>query len=560
MVFGSELKLPVRVNNPVRAASLRDGEEVPEAAGDLDTAFGQGGKVTTTVFGDRDMAEAVAIQPDGKIVAGGSAGSNSGNDSGNFGLARYNGDGSLDTSFGTGGKVTTDFENHFDVIFQLAIQPDGKILAAGTIDTVTTGGVTQTGIGVARYNTNGTLDSSFAQGEFAGGGKSATFVLNGQAWGYAIALQPDGKIVIAGSTGKLGDDTTLTFTLIRLNSDGTVDTSFGGGTGRPIVEFGHRSEAVAVAIQPDGKILACGYAQSGATPVSDSSDFAIARLNSDGSLDPTFGSGGKVTTDFSGHNDFAQAVAIQADGKIVLTGEAQSSSDFGSGDFALARYNTNGSLDTSFGGGQGKVRTDFGGTFDRAEGLTIQPDGKIVAGGESWTGATVSSSRFALARYLADGSLDTTFGSGGKVITTFSGNGDVGRALALQQDGSIVLAGGSMVSATQNDFGLARYQPDSGFSLGFAQSTVTGSAGTKVRVVININRTGGFAGNVTIDTTSLPSGIKPKPPLPISTTDTSAALKLKIGGAVTTGTYHIVFTATDDTGRARNATLTLIVQ
>ena len=89
---------------------------------------------------------------------------------------------------------------------------------------------------------------------------------------------------------------------------------------------------------------------------------------------------------------------------------------------------------------------------------------------------------------------------------------------------------------------------------------MTGSAGTKVRVVININRTGGFAGNVTIDTTSLPSGIKPKPPLPISTTDTSAALKLKIGGAVTTGTYHIVFTATDDTGRTRSGTLTLIIQ
>jgi uncharacterized delta-60 repeat protein len=554
LLIGSAMKLPAR------AAFAQDDEEVPEAAGDLDTAFGQGGKVTTTVSGDRDVGEAVAIQPDGKIVVGGVAGTSSGNDSANFGLARFNADGSLDTSFGTGGKVTTDFYNHFDVIFQLVIQPDGKILAAGTVHSLLSGGVDQPGIGVARYNTDGTLDSSFAQGEFGGGGKSATFVLNAQAWGYAIALQPDGKIVVAGSTGKLGDDTTLTFTLIRLNSDGTLDTSFGGGTGRPIVQFGHRSEAFAVAIQPDDKILACGYAQSGATPVSDSSQFAIARLNTDGSLDTTFGSGGKVTTDFLGHNAFAQGVAIQPDGKIVLAGEAQSSSDLSSGDFALARYNANGSLDTSFGGGQGKVRTDFGGFFDKAEGLAIQPDGKIVAGGESWTGTTVSTSRFALARYLADGSLDTTLGSGGKVTTTFSGNGDVGRALALQQDGSIVMAGGSMVSATQNDFGLARYQADSGFSLGFAQSTVTGSAGTKVRVVININRTGGFAGNVTIDATSLPAGIKPKPPLPISTTDTSAAVKLKIGAAAATGTYHIVFTGTDDAGRARSGTLTLIVQ
>jgi uncharacterized delta-60 repeat protein len=326
------------------------------------------------------------------------------------------------------------------------------------------------------------------------------------------------------------------------------------------VEFGHRSEAFAVAIQPDGKILACGYAQSGATPAADSSDFAIARLNPDGSLDTTFGSGGKVTTDFSGHNDFAVGVVIQPDGKIVLSGDAQSTSDFNSGDYALARYNTNGSLDTSFGGGQGKVRTDFGGLFDRAESLAIQPDGKILAAGESWTGTTVSTSRFALARYLADGSLDTTFGSGGKLTTTFSGNGDVGRGLALQQDGKIVLASGSMVSATQNDFALARYQPDSDFSLGFAQSTVTGSAGTKVRVTLNINRTGGFAGNVTINANSLPNGLKPKPPLPIATTDSSAVIKLKIGGSVTNGNYQIVFTATDDTGRARKGTLTLVVQ
>jgi len=210
----------------------------------------------------------------------------------------------------------------------------------------------------------------------------------GSDYGFSVALQPDGKIVVAGYAG--GD-----FALARYNSDGALDTSFGSG-GKVTTDFGgsYHPDGFSVALQPDGKIVVAGYAGG---------DFALARYNSDGALDTSFGSGGKVTTDFGG-SDAGYSVALQPDGKIVVAGYAGL-------DFALARYNSDGALDTSFGTG-GKVTTDFSGGRDVGYSVALQPDGKIVVAG--YAGVD-----FALARYNSDGALDTSFGSGGKVTTDF---------------------------------------------------------------------------------------------------------------------------------------------
>ena len=184
-------------------------------------------------------------------------------------------------------------------------------------------------------------------------------------------------------------------------------------------------------------------------------DFALARYNSNGTLDTTFGTGGKVTTDFSGNHDWANGLAIQSDGKILTAGVAYDAT--GNWDFALARYNSDGTLDATF-GLDGKVTTELGGRFDEAYALALQPDGKIVAAG-------VARRDFAFARYNPDGTLDASFGIGGTVTIDFSGSSDVASAIAIQSDGRIVAAGTTNLDVGREigDFALARY--DSGMQL-----------------------------------------------------------------------------------------------
>ena len=223
---------------------------------------------------------------------------------------------------------------------------------------------------------------------------------------------------------------------------GDLDTTFGTG-GKVTTDFGGSPVGFSVAIQSDGKIVVAGYSNVGGT-----FGFALARYNTNGSLDATFGTGGKVTTNYGG-DDRGYSLAIQSDGKIVVAGYSNAGGTF---DFALARYNTNGSLDTSFSAG-GKVTTDFGGSDDLGRSVALQGDGKIVVAGDSNVGSTFD---FALARYNTNGSLDTSFGAGGKVTTDFGGSGDGGRSVALQGDGKIVVAGNAAVGGTA-DFALARY-------------------------------------------------------------------------------------------------------
>ena len=378
--------------------------------GSLDLSFDSDGKVTTD-FGDFDYGNSTAIQNDGKIVVVGSSGDI-------FAIARYNTNGSLDTTFDGDGKTTVSFGTRGDFGESVVIQNDGKIIAAG--NTTILG--LNTDFALARFNTDGTLDNTFGVG-----GKVTTNVGSDDV-AYKMALQSDGKIVVAGTSSLVND---YGYSLVRYNSDGTLDTSF-DGDGKIIVDlfFDINREGYALAIQNDGKIVIGG--------VSDE-NIALLRFNSNGSLDTTFDVDGKVTTDL-GNLDVIYAIAIQSDGKIVVTGATRFS--LTSSDLVVARYNTNGSLDISF-GSLGIIIFDFGTSAEGAS-VVLQSDGKIVVGG-------IIDSDFLLLRYNSNGTIDATFDTDGKVITNFGGD-DGALSIKLQTNGKIIAAGFS-----NDDFALARY-------------------------------------------------------------------------------------------------------
>jgi uncharacterized delta-60 repeat protein len=403
----------------------------PAAAppGDLDTTFDVDGKVTTDFAGARDDALAVAIQGDGKIVAAGLA--TFGGDT-DFALTRYNTDGSLDTTFDGDGRVTTDFATaSSDAAAGLALQADGKIVAAGTVNISG-----NNDFGLARYNTDGSLDSTFDAD-----GRVTTAFAAGADDAEAVAIQGDGKILAAGRASVSG---TFEFALARYNTNGSLDSTF-DADGRVTTDFAADLDQVGgVIIQGDGKIVAAGLATT-----SGNGDFGIARYNATGSLDTTFDGDGKVTTDIAGSLDEVLGVSIQGDGKIVAAGFVALS---GNGEFGLARYDTDGSLDSAF-DGDGKLTTDIAGNFDRADAVAIQGNGKILAAGHAVVSGNVD---FALARYKANGTLDISFSSDGKVTTDFAGMDDVAFAVAIQANGRIVAAG-RVNNSGHYDFGLARY-------------------------------------------------------------------------------------------------------
>ena len=419
---------------PLRLEPLEDRAML--SAGALDPTFGDGGLVTTDFLDfTSDRVLDIAVQADGKIVVVGSSSAGGG---GVFALARYNPDGILDTSFDGDGKLTTDFAGDLDLAFGVAIQVDGKIVAAGRSFQSGTG----FDFALARYNPDGSLDTTFD-----GDGKVTTDFGGFFDQANAVVIQADGKIVVAGRSQS---GTGVDFALARYNADGSLDITF-DADGKITTDFaGSFDEATGVVIQADGKFVVAGrFRQSDS---GEDFDFAMARYNDDGSLDTSFDGDGKLTTDFAGSSDGAFGLAIQADGKIVLAGRSfQSGTSF---DFALARYNADGSLDTGF-DGDGRVTTDFAGGDDEARGLALQADGKIVVAGRSFqSGAGIE---FALARYNPDGSLDTSFDGDGKLTTDFAGSTDIALSVAIQADGKIVAAGLSTQSGTGVNFALARY-------------------------------------------------------------------------------------------------------
>ena len=393
------------------------------APGDLDRVFGTDTIVDTNFFDGGGLITAVAVLPDGKVLAAGSVATSNQGFNSDFGLARYNADGSLDSSFGEGGKQTTEFSGFEDMALGMAIQPDNKIVLAGTSRSAD--GQAHSEFALARYNPDGSLDASFGAG-----GKVTTDIAGLSDFAHAVALQPDGKIVVAGDCVT----TAAAGALVRYNADGSLDAGFGAG-GKVISES--ISSITAIALRPDGKIIAAGYGNS-ASPKHDS-DFMVLRYSADGGLDTSFGSGGRTVMDFFGLNDFALSCALTPDGKIILGGRATRVAPVADGDydFGLARYNENGSLDFSFGDG-GKVLADFSSIRDDATRITLQPDGKTVVVGE-YLDATPSF-RLALARFNPDGGLDASFGARGKLATTLP-SGSPYITVALQGDGKVIVGG-----------------------------------------------------------------------------------------------------------------------
>ncbi|NLX05086.1 MAG: DUF4347 domain-containing protein, partial [Phycisphaerae bacterium] len=397
--------------------------------------FGTGGNgiVTTPVGSGADTASTLAVQADGKLLAAGGG-------SGDFGLARYSADGFLDTTFSGDGVLTTAISPNTDIAYSMAIQADGKIVAAGY-----SYNGSNDDFALVRYNSDGSLDTTFSGDGIVTtgfGGSSADQV-------KSVAIQADGKIVVAGYSNLGG---TNDFALARYNTDGSLDTSF-SGDGLLTTAIGTGADAAyGMAIQADGKIVAAGYSYNGSNY-----DFALVRYNTDGSLDTTFSGDGIVTTGFGGSSaDQVQSMAIQADGKIVVGGSSNLS---GSDDFAVARYNTDGSLDITF-SGDGLLTTDCGGVLDQLKSIAIQSDGKIVAVGNSMSASLVYD--IALARYNTDGSLDTTFSGDGKLTTNLGTASDSVNAVAIQSSGKIVAAG-SIPVAGNTDFVLVRYASDGEF-------------------------------------------------------------------------------------------------
>ncbi len=408
-------------------------------AGALETTFGTNGVVVSPPFTDglHDVAESVAIQSDGSIVV---AGTSQGSTSLDFSVARYTPDGSLDKNFGSGGHVLTDFLHGNDVARGVALQVlNGKtyIVAAGFA-----WNGSRDEFAVVRYSPDGSLDTSF------GSGGKVMVGFTGDARANAVAVQTNGRIVLAGMNGSAGN----AFLLARLTSTGSLDTTF-NGTGKVATDMGGLADARSVVLQADGKIVVAGLCIQ-STPA----DFALARYTPLGALDPMFGTGGKVLTDFAGDVDVASGVVVQADGKIVAGGRAKVG---GQEVFALARYTPGGALDPMYGTG-GKVTTSFNGGTCRANAITLQADGKIVAAGSQ--GPIPDGCEFALARFTTGGALDKTFGTGGLVATRLESGNNQSQALgvALQANGTIVAAGLYENFETGGTFhvALALYQGD----------------------------------------------------------------------------------------------------
>ncbi|MFM7426020.1 MAG: DUF4347 domain-containing protein [Elainella sp.] len=402
------------------------------APGSLDPAFGTGGVVITD-FGDASAdANEVIVQPDGKLVVVGTTFPDNGNN--DFVLTRYNSDGTLDTGFGNNGKITIDINGEFDIAGGVVLQSDGKLVVTGFTG-VTLDGFRRSFFALLRYNSDGTPDTSFGDN-----GKVMTDFGGTSQPARGIIQQSDGKLVVTGSRYLFGEQ----FALARYNSDGSLDTSF-GDDGKVTTDFGaFLHVSFSVAQQSDGKLVAGGYTLS---TLEFRNDFILARYNSDGTVDASFGDNGRVVTDFNNEDNVATSIVLQSDGKVVAAGYNQNAS--GTYDFALVRYNSDGTLDTSF-GIDGKITTDFNNQNDFANSIVLQNDGKLVVAGAARNAA--GNNDFALARYNSDGTLDTSFGIDGKIITDLDGKQDGGSSIALQSDGKLVVAGGS-----DGKFAIVRY-------------------------------------------------------------------------------------------------------
>lgn len=498
--------------------------------GTLDHSWGTSspfgaGKVATSVGLLDDVANAVLVQPDGKVVLVGSCYNNRHtSNSADFCAARYNTDGTLDITFnangGSPGRITTDFGLNDSYAKAAMLQPDGKIVLGGHCHN----GVPA--LCALRYNANGTLDSTFN----AGGSQPGTLSPDFQSYytynyGFAassVLLQADGKILLTGHCSHLVNYRN-TFCAARYNNDGTADPTFDAGRGNlglAIVDYGKilPLSSTAGVIQADGKIVLAGNCDG---------QMCATRITIQGSLDTTFNAGGSspglVTTAIDGiSSSAANAVLLQTDGRIVLVGVCYNSSAM----FCAARYNADGTLDTTFntsGSAPGTVVTAVGGasfSASVANAALLQADGKVLIAGFCRKNQIGDRKRFCALRYNPDGSVDTNFNASGVqpgvLITSIGPDDDsitnnVANAAALQHAGKLLLAGSCDVYASASnsvsaDFCIARY--DGGV---FAEAYTPdldgdGRISGAVDGLINLRLLLGIPGETAVSGVSFPAG------------------------------------------------------
>jgi uncharacterized delta-60 repeat protein len=406
------------------------------APGSLDPSFGGG----ITSPGTNTRLFGTAVQSDGKVVAVGETGVGS---SPAVLLARFTSSGALDPSFGSGGLVrgpaVSGTIGSGSIGRAVAVQPDGKIVVVGKA--TSSDGIGRYGVLVERYDANGSLDSTFGQG-------GVVLLLASEFGdGYAVAIQPDGKIVATGSADTAGTGGTAPrVAVIRLNSSGGLDGSFGAG-GIDVVDLGPYSYAYAVAVQSDGKIVLAGSQAPGLQVP----NALIARLTASGALDTSFAGTGSYGHQYAlgAANSGFNAVAVQGDGRIVAAGAAVRGSTLGNSvgaDAVLARFTSSGAPDPSFGSGgaaytSSAVNSPPGNTgVPGAKSVLIAPNGDIVAAGVSVSGGVETTA--SLWAFTPSGSLDSRFGSGGAVTTVFQSDfADEYSALALAPNGDLAAVG-----------------------------------------------------------------------------------------------------------------------
>lgn len=480
------------------------------AAGNLDQNFGSGGETTISPFSaaqqDFDTASGVTLDSTGNIVVAGTTFGESFNQSytfypDQFAVARLSSSGSLDPSFGNGGKTTISYPGSYAASAAgLAIDASNRVIVAGTTASTNSNGSAFNSMAVTRLDGSGNLDTSW------NGTGLATANFSGPSNDSASNMtltQPDGKIVVVGTSSTATGDVRLA--VERYNPDGTLDSTFGnGGTAL----FGYGSGLFvspdAVSIDGSGRLLIAGKRES--LPLFNYGDSAVLRLNTDGSPDTSFGTGGVATVHFNSYGYYssstAMGVAVDAAGNIVLTA-TETDYNFGDSDrIAVARLTANGSLDTNFGTG-GEVILNYttpgaNSTYedDEAAGVAIDSAGHIIVAGTSFSYTytpypyffSSNGTQFAVARLNSDGSLDNSFGSGGKTTINFSGGYDFDNVVGMGIDpsGQIIVAGstgniysgisiavaklnaadgsldqsfGTGGKATLNNFGYAHYDP-----------------------------------------------------------------------------------------------------
>jgi uncharacterized delta-60 repeat protein len=401
-------------------------------AGVLDATFGSNG-IDSLVHG---VGNSVAIQADGKILV---VGTDTDNKYNNIALARFNINGSLDSTFGINGISKTVIGKYGAKGSNVALQPDGKILVCGQAGA-------NWNFSLFRFNANGTIDTTFGSKGF-----DTTFLeVASQDFANSVIVQPDGKIILSGY---LWFNYGNYFALVRYNADGSLDAAFGNNGIVITVSKAHYGISSAAALQSDGKIIQTGYFS-----LPGKTCFGLVRYNVNGSLDTAFGNRGIDSTFIDTASNMSQAIAIEPDNKILVAGTA-GNLDY---KFALVRFNTDGSLDNTF-GINGAITTDFG-NGAIANAIALQADGKIVLAGLA---NTKTANEFGIARYNNNGTPDTTFGKQGKLMTIVPSRpmrnqyilNAIANSVALQADNKIVVSG-TVSNYLGDDFVLVRYLND----------------------------------------------------------------------------------------------------